>query len=136
MIQRARKRTSPADGDIDYRVLDANDEERMAALGRERFDSALSNMALFDMAEIEPLFRVLFTLLKSGGCFVFSMMHPCFNQALRHALCRDRRTRRRFDNDFRRAGERLYDANDAPGTGRCSGSQRRNPTFTARFIFC
>ena len=81
MIQRARKRTSPAEGDIDYRVLDANDEERMAALGRERFDSALSNMALFDMAEIEPLFRVLFTLLKSGGCFVFSMMHPCFNHA-------------------------------------------------------
>ena len=81
MIQRARKRTSPADSEINYFAIDANDEKRMKALGHERFDSALCNMALFDMAEIEPLFRVLFSLLKPKGCFVFSMMHPCFNQA-------------------------------------------------------
>ncbi len=81
MIERARKRTSPADGDIRYFVLDASDADSMHALGLERYDSALSNMALFDMAEIGPLFRNLFYLLKPGGCFVFSMMHPCFNQA-------------------------------------------------------
>ncbi len=81
MIRRAEQRTSPADGEIDYFAIDANDEKRMKALGHERFDSALCNMALFDMAEIEPLFRVLFSLLKPKGCFVFSMMHPCFNQA-------------------------------------------------------
>ena len=81
MIQRARRRTSPADGDISFSVLDASDADGMMALGRKQFDSALSNMALFDMAEVEPLFRTLFALLKPGGCFVFSMMHPCFNQS-------------------------------------------------------
>jgi SAM-dependent methyltransferase len=43
------------------------------------FDSALCNMALFDMANIEPLYRVLPKLLKPGGCFVFSLTHPAFN---------------------------------------------------------
>ena len=36
-------------------------------------------MALFDMAEIEPLLRALARLLKPGGCFVASLIHPCFN---------------------------------------------------------
>jgi SAM-dependent methyltransferase len=43
------------------------------------FDSALCNMALFDIANIEPLFHVLPSLLKSGGTFVFSIKHPAFN---------------------------------------------------------
>lgn len=81
MISRARQRTGPADGDIRYLVLDAGDVAKFEAEEVGRFDSALSNMALFDMAEIEPLFRTLYQLLKPGGCFVFSMMHPCFNQA-------------------------------------------------------
>jgi hypothetical protein len=38
-------------------------------------------MALFDMANIEPLFRSLPKLLKPGGAFVFSITHPCFNNA-------------------------------------------------------
>ncbi len=36
-------------------------------------------MALFDMADIEPLFHVLPRLLKPGGRFVFSLTHPAFN---------------------------------------------------------
>ncbi len=82
MVEYARKRSMPEDGDIRYLVLDANDEEGMRGLSNEKFDCALSNMALFDMAEIEPLFRSLYSLLKPGGHFVFSMMHPCFNQVL------------------------------------------------------
>ena len=81
MIEAARERTSPADGDIQYLVLDAGDGHRLQAFGGERFSSALCNMALFDMAEIEPLFRSLAELLMPRGCFLFSMMHPCFNQA-------------------------------------------------------
>ncbi len=81
MIVRARRRTSAADGNIEYHVLDAGDEQGLRALGQASFDSALCNMALFDMAEIEPIFRTLYSLLKPGGCFVFSMVHPCFNQA-------------------------------------------------------
>ena len=87
MIRFARKRSTAGDGNIRYHVLDAGDEKGIAEICEERLDAALSNMALFDMAEIEPLFRALFSLLKPGGCFVFSMMHPCFNQAHSALYC-------------------------------------------------
>ncbi|MBK6647739.1 MAG: class I SAM-dependent methyltransferase [Anaerolineales bacterium] len=66
---------------ISYHVIDATDESQLLSLGETKFDSALSNMALFDMADIEPLFRALPKLLKPGGTFVFSITHPCFNNA-------------------------------------------------------
>ena len=66
-------------GQITYRVLDATDEDVLLALGQGRFDAALCNMALFDMAEIRPLMRALPLLLRPGGRFVFSVLHPCFN---------------------------------------------------------
>lgn len=79
LIDLARGRTTPADGAIDYRVLDAGDADGLAGLGEGTFDAALSNMALFDMAELDALFAGLAQLLKPGGAFVFSLMHPCFN---------------------------------------------------------
>ena len=79
MIAHARRRSTAYAERIAYQVLDATDEQALLALGVGRFDAALSNMALFDMAEIEPLFRTLARLLRPGGVFVFSLMHPCFN---------------------------------------------------------
>ena len=64
---------------IDYRVVDATDREILLGLGAAVFDGALCNMALMDMAEIEPLMTSLAVLLKPGGRFVFSALHPCFN---------------------------------------------------------
>jgi 2-polyprenyl-3-methyl-5-hydroxy-6-metoxy-1,4-benzoquinol methylase len=64
---------------IDYRVVDATDREALLAFGAGAFDGALCNMALMDMAEIEPLMTALAVLLKPGGRFVFSVLHPCFN---------------------------------------------------------
>jgi len=92
LIARAKARTQPADGPIDYRVIDAGDDTTLLALGEGSFDGALSNMALFDMAEIDPLFASLARLLKPGGVFVFSVMHPCFNNsfALPYAEMEDR----------------------------------------------
>jgi 2-polyprenyl-3-methyl-5-hydroxy-6-metoxy-1,4-benzoquinol methylase len=74
---------------IKYYVLDATDESTLLATlspsGSSEpsapFDSALCNMALFDMADIEPLFHVLPKLLKPGGSFVFSICHPAFNNS-------------------------------------------------------
>ncbi len=66
---------------IDYHVVDATDEQQLHSLGVNSFDAALSNMALFDMANIEILFQTLPRLLKPDGIFVFSLMHPCFNNA-------------------------------------------------------
>jgi 2-polyprenyl-3-methyl-5-hydroxy-6-metoxy-1,4-benzoquinol methylase len=76
-INRARERT-PAELLIEYHVVDATDYAALIALGAGRFDQAVATMLLMDMAAIEPLFRALPVLLKPGGHFTFTIMHPCF----------------------------------------------------------
>ena len=78
LIQKAKGRENP-NSLITYQIIDATDEKELLALGESTFDSALSNMALFDMANIETLFQTLPRLLKSNGTFVFSLTHPAFN---------------------------------------------------------
>jgi len=80
LVARARARTADQQAII-YHVLDATDEEALLDLGRAHFDAALCQMALFDMAEVRPLFHALGKLLRPGGRFVFSVLHPCFNSA-------------------------------------------------------
>ena len=80
LIRLANSRPNP-DSRISYHVIDATGESALLALGEHGFDSALCNMALFDMADIEPLFRALPKLLKPPGVFVFSLTHPAFNNA-------------------------------------------------------
>jgi SAM-dependent methyltransferase len=80
LIEFARSRPNPEDR-IEYHVIDATDEFALLSLGEGQFDAALSNMALFDIAELEPLFRALPKLLKPEGVFVFSVTHPAFNHA-------------------------------------------------------
>ena len=78
LIKKAKARPN-SDSRISYHVMDATDESQLLSLGERKFDSALSNMALFDMPEIEPLFKALSKLLKPNGVFAFSLMHPAFN---------------------------------------------------------
>lgn len=78
LIEKAKDRPNP-ESLISYHVRDATNEKSLLSLGEHQFDSALSNMALFDIPEIEPLFRILPKLLKPNGIFVFSLMHPAFN---------------------------------------------------------
>lgn len=66
---------------IVYHVLDATDEAALLTLGEGKFDAAICNMALMDIATIDPLLRALARLLKPNGRFVFSITHPCFNHA-------------------------------------------------------
>jgi SAM-dependent methyltransferase len=73
-------KTHACDG-IHYRVMDVTDESTLLTLGNHVFDSALCNMALFDIADIRPIYHALPHLLKPGGCFVFSLAHPAFNNA-------------------------------------------------------
>jgi 2-polyprenyl-3-methyl-5-hydroxy-6-metoxy-1,4-benzoquinol methylase len=79
MIAYALERTTQHAERISYSVLDATDEVALLELGESQFDAAICNMALFDMAEIDPLMRALSRLLRPGGRFVFSVIHPCFN---------------------------------------------------------
>lgn len=77
MINLARKRNGQAG--IDYRILDATNREELLELGAISFDGALCNMALMDIADIKPLMDALARLLRPNGRFVFSVVHPCFN---------------------------------------------------------
>jgi len=79
LLERARARTSEHTDRIEYRLLDATREDQIVALGKQRFDAAVCNMAIMDMAEIDPLMRGMRQVVKPGGRFVFSLTHPCFN---------------------------------------------------------
>jgi 2-polyprenyl-3-methyl-5-hydroxy-6-metoxy-1,4-benzoquinol methylase len=81
LIEKAKARSTNYQPLITYHVIDATNEQQLLSLGEGAFDSALSNMALFDMADIETLFRTLPRLLKPRATFVFSLMHPAFNNA-------------------------------------------------------
>lgn len=79
LIERARARSAAYGDRILYHVIDATDLQALLGLGEQSFDAAVCNMALFDMANIEPLALGLRRLLSPNGRFVFSVMHPCFN---------------------------------------------------------
>ena len=81
LIEKARIRLTNYQSQITFHVIDATNESQLLSLGEGKFDSALSNMALFDMADIQPLFSALPKLLKPNGIFVFSITHPAFNNA-------------------------------------------------------
>jgi 2-polyprenyl-3-methyl-5-hydroxy-6-metoxy-1,4-benzoquinol methylase len=79
MIAAAQRHADAHPDGITYCVLDASDEEALLKLGVGSFDAILCNMALMDMAEIRPLMRAAAQLLKPGGRFVYTLLHPCFN---------------------------------------------------------
>jgi 2-polyprenyl-3-methyl-5-hydroxy-6-metoxy-1,4-benzoquinol methylase len=80
-LERARARSTEHSDRIEYRLVDATREEEILALGAQRFDAAVCNQAIMDMTEIEPLMHGIRQVVKPGGRFVFSLSHPCFNQA-------------------------------------------------------
>jgi 2-polyprenyl-3-methyl-5-hydroxy-6-metoxy-1,4-benzoquinol methylase len=80
-IERARQRNDAEGVEVDYRVMDACNEEALLSLGVHEFDRAVCTMALMDMASLEPLMRSLGKLLKPKGFFVFSVAHPCFHSS-------------------------------------------------------
>lgn len=64
---------------IDYRVIDAADPEQLATLGQDRFDAVVCNMSIMDIVDINPLFEWVPRMMTAKGRFVFTIMHPCFN---------------------------------------------------------
>ena len=89
----ARARSTEHRERIEYALVDATDERELLALGEGGFDSAVANMALMDMAAIDPLLQTLTRLLKPEGRFVFSVLHPAFNIAGATTLALEREDR-------------------------------------------
>lgn len=78
-LELARSRSPELSNRIEYRLVDAADEEQLLALGEGRFDALVCNMVLMDMPVIDPLARAGRRLLAPGGRFVFAVQHPAFN---------------------------------------------------------
>jgi SAM-dependent methyltransferase len=91
-LELARLRSDDLSHRIDYRLVDATDEDQLLALGEGRFDALVCNMVLMDMPVIDPLMRAAVQLLAPGGRFVCAVQHPAFNSnAVR--LCAETETR-------------------------------------------
>jgi 2-polyprenyl-3-methyl-5-hydroxy-6-metoxy-1,4-benzoquinol methylase len=82
-VARARARSAGAEyaSRLEYRVVDATDEAALLALGEGEFAAVVCNMAIMDMASIEPMFSAVRRLLAPGGRFIFALAHPCFNSS-------------------------------------------------------
>lgn len=46
----------------------------------ESFDIVVSNMVFMDIPDFEPAMKNCINSLKSGGLFIFSILHPCFEE--------------------------------------------------------
>jgi 2-polyprenyl-3-methyl-5-hydroxy-6-metoxy-1,4-benzoquinol methylase len=64
---------------IEYQVIDVTRESDLHLLTGQVFDSIVCTMAIMDMENIELLVKYLPAVMKKGGVFVFSILHPCFN---------------------------------------------------------
>jgi SAM-dependent methyltransferase len=56
-----------------------DDAHRLGCLRDEAFDGVVCQMALMDIAELTPTLASVARVLRPGGWFVFSVMHPCYN---------------------------------------------------------
>lgn len=79
MIGHAKRRCKEYLQLIDFHVADATRYADLIRLRADRpFDKAVSNMAVMDISDISPLMKAVYEMLRPGGVFVFSSVHPCF----------------------------------------------------------
>ena len=74
LLEQARAQT-PETLPISYLHDDA---QSLASLNNQSFDGVTINMALMDIADVKHAFESCHRILKPGGSFVFSLLHPCF----------------------------------------------------------
>jgi len=58
-----------------------DDARSLSALPDGAFDGVLCNLALMDICELAPTLRGVVRVLRSGGWFIFSILHPCYHTA-------------------------------------------------------
>ena len=76
LLEIARDRERRESLGIEYRLLDAR---TLSALGNESFDGVLCFQALMDIPDLGPTVGGVARVLRPGGWFVFSVLHPCFH---------------------------------------------------------
>lgn len=83
---------------MQYHVADVADLSFLAAEG---FDAAVAYMCVMDVADYEAAMAKIARVLKPGGQFVFSILHPCFTM-------RDSGWERSVPNSLRDADKLYY----------------------------
>ena len=79
LIEHAKRRRADVLDRVEFVVCDATDYSQLMKLKRtEPYNKAVSNMAIMDIADIEPLFESVYDMLADDGIFVFTTHHPCF----------------------------------------------------------
>lgn len=74
LLDHARRLEQDRPRGIEYLHGDA---QRLDGLADTSYDGALCYMALMDIPELEPALRSVARILKPGGWFVASIVHPC-----------------------------------------------------------
>jgi ubiquinone/menaquinone biosynthesis C-methylase UbiE len=75
MLRYAREHEAASPRGIAYLRGDAQD---LAALADASFDGVLCHMALMDIPELTPTIRSVARVLRQGGWFAFSIVHPAY----------------------------------------------------------
>ncbi len=73
LIDEARSRANAPT--LSYRVDDA---QELLSVSDGEFDAVVSQLALMDVEDHRRMFAAVRRVLVSGGAFVFSLLHPCF----------------------------------------------------------
>jgi 2-polyprenyl-3-methyl-5-hydroxy-6-metoxy-1,4-benzoquinol methylase len=55
-----------------------DDAQTLTHLDPASFDLVVSNLALMDIAQIDTTFGAVHRILRQGGRFLFTLLHPCF----------------------------------------------------------
>src|SRR5260370_40092714 len=74
LLEIARQEERAAPLGITYQRDDAHELTTLPVAG---FDALACNLALMDIAELEPALVAVRRVLRAGGAFVFSITHPC-----------------------------------------------------------
>src|ERR1041385_177852 len=73
LIEVARQRSH--ESNLSYRVDDA---QQLKTFSASSADIAVSQLAIMDIPDHRAMFGSVRRILKVGGAFVFSLLHPCF----------------------------------------------------------
>lgn len=75
MLRRAREHARSQSRALTYYEMDAS---QLPASWSDTYDVAVCNMAVVDMPDLEAVLAEMVRVVKPGGRFVFSVIHPCF----------------------------------------------------------
>jgi ubiquinone/menaquinone biosynthesis C-methylase UbiE len=78
LLQIARHHEEAEPRGIEYLQADAG---KLQGVADAAFDGVLCNMALMDIRDLAPTLHSVARILRPGGWFIFSILHPCYNTA-------------------------------------------------------